>query len=76
LEGARGVDYKVSDAFQCAVICAFDPSSYAELAQALGRGSRGYKQRVLGWLITKDHFDVEKPENILEFFKNKLIGEG
>ena len=55
LEGARGVDY--STKIPVAVVCAFDPNSYAELCQALGRGSRNYKSRVYGTIITK----VENP---------------
>ena len=49
-EGAIGLDFKGTSVSH--VVIAFEYSSYTELKQALGRGSRDMNQRCSGTLIT------------------------
>ncbi len=66
-EGGIGIDFKGTDVAH--VIIAFEYSSYTELKQALGRGSRDINKRTTGTLITPKEI-VCSIEGYIELYKH------
>ena len=71
--GARGVNF---DLFRDAIVlCAFNPTNYADCVQALGRGCRNEQGRGEGVLIVSEEHTEINEATILNFLSDDSLGD-